>query len=272
MHIVIVTGNSNSSGSKAISQQLEMRGLEVSLVSYRDVNAASIINTSDVCFFRISPASIVLYNDILLNLNDLHSYHLGAMLVAFNKAKSAKLLQSHGINIPSTVTMTASELKTQNSYPYVLKIIQGNQGKGVYLVENFHMLMEALKNHPGETNYIFQEFIAESKGTDKRLFVVGDQVIAGMKRTAPRGEFLSNLHAGGKGAAYEPTEQESQLAVRAVKAHGLLYAGVDILGGSRGPLVIEVNPSPGFAIEAVTDINVVEQLVSSVLETYGTTN
>ena len=117
-----------------------------------------------------------------------------------------------------------------------------------------------LTNSDG-TNVLLQEFIRESAGTDIRAFVVGSQVVASMKRQSLDGDFRSNLHKGGEGAIVKLTDAERKMCVRAARAMGLIVAGVDLMRSQRGPLILEVNASPGFGIEKVTKRNVAGKII-----------
>ena len=114
------------------------------------------------------------------------------------------------------------------------------------------------------TNILLQEFIKESAGTDIRAFVVGSKVVASMQRKSLDDDFRSNLHKGGSGTIIKLTAEEEKIAVRAAKVMGLTIAGVDIMRSSRGPLVLEVNASPGFGIERVTGRNVAGKIIEYV--------
>jgi len=120
-------------------------------------------------------------------------------------------------------------------------------------------------------NFLVQEFIAEAKGADLRCFVVGDTVVAAMRRQAARGEFRSNLHRGGTAKAVRPTEAEAAVAVRAAQVLGLGVAGVDLIRSERGPLVLEVNSSPGLeGIEDATGVDVAARIIAHVVTSGGT--
>jgi ribosomal protein S6--L-glutamate ligase len=148
-------------------------------------------------------------------------------------------------------------------YPFIIKVIEGTQGVGVHLVKSkkeAHEMFEAF--FASRTQILLQEFIEEFKGKDLRVFVVGDKVVASMMRVAGEGEFRSNLHRGGMGYNVELTAQEKEMAVKAVKILGLNVAGVDILRSKRGPLIIEVNSSPGLeGIEGVTKVKIAEEII-----------
>jgi len=148
-------------------------------------------------------------------------------------------------------------------YPLIVKVIEGTQGNGVYLVKN---QKEATKLFDGlselKTRVILQEFISEFKGKDIRAFVVGGKVVGAMMRVAGKGEFRSNLHRGGVGELINLTEEEKAIAIKAAAVLDLDIAGVDILRAKKGALVIEVNSSPGLeGIEGVTKMKIAEAII-----------
>ena len=145
----------------------------------------------------------------------------------------------------------------------MIKILEGTQGIGVVLAETNQAAKSVIEAFLGlKAHIMVQEYIKESKGADIRCFVVGGQVVAAMKRQARAGEFRSNLHRGGKATAIEITQEERVAAEKAVKIMGLNVAGVDLLRSKRGPLVIEVNSSPGLeGIEKATHLNVADLII-----------
>src|SRR5690606_33157931 len=131
--------------------------------------------------------------------------------------------------------------------PVVIKLLEGTQGLGVVLAETKNAAESVIEAFNGlKARVIVQEFIRESKGADIRVFVVDGQVVGAIKRQGKEGEFRSNLHRGGSAEVIELTDEEEIAAVKAVKAMGLGIAGVDMLQSSRGPLILEVNSSPGL--------------------------
>jgi ribosomal protein S6--L-glutamate ligase len=150
--------------------------------------------------------------------------------------------------------MTKELIDLVGGAPLVIKLLEGTQGKGVVLAETngaAESVIDAFREM--DANILVQEFIEEAKGSDIRCFVIGDEVVASMKRTAKEGEFRSNLHRGGAASIVEITPEEKQAALGATKALGLNVAGVDLLRSSRGPLIMEVNSSPGLnGIETAT--------------------
>lgn len=148
----------------------------------------------------------------------------------------------------------------------MVKLNEGTQGTGVILSEKTNTsrgLVEALRGL--YANFLVQEFIGEADSTDLRCFVVGNQVVAAMRRQAAEGDFRSNLHLGGIATAATANDEEQEVAVRSARALGLTVAGVDLIRSRRGPLVLEVNPTPGLeGIEATSGANVATQIVRHV--------
>jgi ribosomal protein S6--L-glutamate ligase len=142
-------------------------------------------------------------------------------------------------------------------------VLEGTQGIGVNLAENFESAETILDAYNTlESRVIVQEFIKEAGGADLRAFVVGDKVVGAMKRQAQKGEFRSNLHRGGTAAQIKLSREEEATAIAAAKSLGLGVCGVDLLQSSRGPLVLEVNSSPGLeGIEAATNHNIAREIV-----------
>jgi ribosomal protein S6--L-glutamate ligase len=187
-----------------------------------------------------------------------------------DKLRSMQLLSKAGVAIPKTVfsrnTADIDDLiEMVGGVPVIIKLARGTHGNGVVLAETKRMAKSALQalylhNEDG-TNILLQEFIKESAGTDIRAFVVGGRVVASMKRQSLDDDFRSNLHKGGEGTVVKLTEEERKMAVKAARAMGLNVAGVDMMRSARGPLVLEVNASPGFGIEKVTGRDVATPII-----------
>lgn len=175
-----------------------------------------------------------------------------AIARARDKLRAHQLLAARGIDMPVTVfgdnpDDTEDLLSLLGPAPHVVKLTEGAQGRGVILTEKAGATrgtVEALRGL--YANFIVQEFIAESAGTDLRCFVVGDRVVASMVRQAADGDFRANLHAGGSARPVQCSQAEAALAVASAQALGLGVAGVDLLRSARGPLVLEVNSTPGL--------------------------
>ncbi|HEY5647635.1 MAG TPA: 30S ribosomal protein S6--L-glutamate ligase [Pseudomonadales bacterium] len=169
-----------------------------------------------------------------------------------DKLRSLQMLAQRGVGIPNTAFANSPDdvaglIREVGGAPLVVKLLEGTQGLGVVLAETKKAAESVIQGFMGlSANILVQEFIKEAGGSDLRCFVVGDRVIAAMQRTAPEGEFRSNLHRGGTAQLVRLTPRERQTAVTAAKILGLKVAGVDLLRSSRGPLVMEVNSSPGL--------------------------
>ena len=195
-----------------------------------------------------------------------------AITRARDKLRSQQILTKAGVDTPKTLvsrnTTDIDDLLEQIGLPVIIKLATGTHGNGVVLAETKKAAKSALQafylyNEDG-TNILLQEYVKESAGTDIRAFVVGSRVVASMKRQSLDDDFRSNLHKGGEGTSIKLTPEERRVAVKAAKAMGLHVAGVDLMRSSRGPLVLEVNASPGFGIERVTGRNVAEKIIDYV--------
>lgn len=195
-----------------------------------------------------------------------------AILRARDKLHAHQLLAAAGIGLPVTVfgdnpDDTSDLLSLLGPTPHVIKLTEGAQGAGVLLTEKPAASRGAVEALRGlYANFLIQEFIGEAQGSDIRCLVVGDRVVAAMRRTAPEGDFRSNLHRGGTAAPCQVTEEEEAVAVRSARQLGLGIAGVDLIRASRGPLVLEVNSTPGLeGVEAVSGVDVAGLVVGHLL-------
>ena len=186
-----------------------------------------------------------------------------AILRSRDKLRCHQMLAGEGLGLPLTVfgdnpDDTADLLGMLGKPPHVIKLNEGTQGTGVILAETASASRSVIEAFRGlYANFLVQEFIAEAKGADLRCFVVGDRVVAAMRRQAGEGEFRSNLHRGGTASPVELEPAEIDTALRAARVMGLGVAGVDLLRSKSGPLVLEVNSSPGLeGIEAASGVDV----------------
>ncbi|GAB2785376.1 30S ribosomal protein S6--L-glutamate ligase [Rhabdobacter roseus] len=196
-----------------------------------------------------------------------------AITRARDKLRSMQILTKAGVDIPKTVfaknpSQVHELIKIVGGPPVVIKLLEGTQGVGVVLAETAKAATSTIEAFYGlRANFLIQEFIAESKGADIRAFVIGNKVVAAMKRQGQEGDFRSNLHRGGEGFAIELSPQEEETAIAAAKALGVRVAGVDLLQSNRGPLVMEVNSSPGLqGIEKTTGVDVASQIIHYIEE------
>ncbi|BAW95390.1 ribosomal protein S6 modification protein [[Synechococcus] sp. NIES-970] len=185
-----------------------------------------------------------------------------------DKLRSLQILARKGIGLPVTGFAHATQdidglIETVGGAPVVIKLLEGTQGIGVVLAETHQAAKSVIEAFRGlDANILVQEYIAEAGGMDIRCFVVGDKVVAAMKRQGAEGEFRSNLHRGGKAEKVRLTPEERSTAVRAAKAMGLRVAGVDLLRSNHGPLVMEINSSPGLeGIEKTTGVDVASKII-----------
>jgi ribosomal protein S6--L-glutamate ligase len=186
-----------------------------------------------------------------------------------DKLSSLQLLARKGIGLPVTGFAHSTQdidglIELVGGAPLVIKLLEGTQGIGVVLAETYQAAKSVIEAFRGlDANILVQEYIKEAKGADVRCFVIGDKVIAAMKRQGAPGEFRSNLHRGGSATKIKLTPEERSTAVRAAKAMGLRVAGVDLLRSNHGPVVMEVNSSPGLeGIEKATDIDVADRIMT----------
>jgi ribosomal protein S6--L-glutamate ligase len=169
-----------------------------------------------------------------------------------DKLRCLQLLARDGVGLPTTAFANDAQrtdeiLKLVGGAPVVVKLLEGTQGIGVVLGETYKSAKSVIEAfHGAEVNILVQEFIQEAEGRDIRAFVVGRKIVAAMERTGPKGEFRSNLHRGGTALLTELTAAEKAMALKAAQSMGLNVAGVDMLRSKRGPMVMEVNSSPGL--------------------------
>ncbi len=191
-----------------------------------------------------------------------------ALVRSRDKLRCLQILTKSGVGIPKTAFARHPDdvdylIKQVGGAPLIIKLLEGTQGLGVVLAETRKAAKSVMEAFMGmEVNILVQEFIAEAKAADIRAVVVDEKVVGAMKREGKEGEFRSNLHRGGRADVIKLNRAESAAAVKAAKALGLRIAGVDLLQSARGPLVIEVNSSPGLkGIEETTNIDVARKII-----------
>jgi ribosomal protein S6--L-glutamate ligase len=188
-----------------------------------------------------------------------------------NKLRSLQLMQQHQLPIPKTAVTTHpatlyKAIQAVGGLPVVMKRIYGTQGEGVVLVHDIRSALAALPIlQRGGLPVLVQTFVAEAKGHDLRIIVINGRCVAAMQRSAPPDDFRANLHQGGTAVAVTLTPELEKLAQKASQIHGLHVAGVDLLHAAQGPLLLEINSSPGLqGIEQVTGVNVSSEIVAFV--------
>jgi ribosomal protein S6--L-glutamate ligase len=191
-----------------------------------------------------------------------------ALVRSRDKLRSMQILSRAGLGLPKTIFTNYSKdvdrtLREVGGAPVVIKLLEGTQGLGVVLADNEKAAVSVIEAFNGlKARVIVQEFIKEAKGADIRAFVVDGQVVGAMMRTAKEGEFRSNLHRGGTAQVIELTPEEEIMAIKAANAMKLGIAGVDMLRSDRGPLIIEVNSSPGLeGIELATGKDIATSII-----------
>src|SRR5699024_2240290 len=194
-----------------------------------------------------------------------------ALVRSRDKLRSLQILSRSRLGLPKTVFTNYSNevegiIKQVGGTPLVMKLLEGTQGLGVVLAETKNAAKSVIEAFNGlHARVIIQEFIKEAKGEDIRAFVVDNHVVGAMKRKGKEGEFRSNLHRGGTAEVIDLTDEEEIAAIKAAKAVGLGVAGVDMLQSSRGPLILEVNSSPGLeGIEKATEKNIARNIIKHI--------
>ena len=185
-----------------------------------------------------------------------------------DKLRCLQLLSKEGVGLPVTGFAHSTKdiegiIELVGGAPLVIKLLEGTQGIGVVLAETYQAAKSVIEAFRGlDANILVQEFIKEAKGADLRCFIVDNRVVAAMKRQGAPGEFRSNIHRGGGVSKTKLTSEERSTAIRAAKAMGLKIAGVDLLRSNHGPVVMEVNSSPGLeGIERATDVDVADKII-----------
>lgn len=290
MKIAILSNGNINYSTVRLKEEAERRGHEVKIIKYKNCyvsidekNPAVMyrgkeLKGFDVFIPRIASHMTKYGTAVVRQLEASHpnAFFMNrsiAITRARDKLRSTQVLARAGVAIPKTVfsrneTDIDVLLDEIGGTPAIIKLARGTHGNGVVLAETKKAAKSVLQafyltNSDG-TNVLLQEFIKESAGTDIRAFVVGSQVVASMKRQSLDDDFRSNLHKGGEGVVVKLTDEERKVCIKAVKAMGLLVAGVDIMRSDRGALVLEVNASPGFGIEKVTNRNVAGKIMDYV--------
>ncbi|HSW77977.1 MAG TPA: 30S ribosomal protein S6--L-glutamate ligase [Candidatus Chromulinivoraceae bacterium] len=288
MKIAILSNGPGNYSTKRLKEEAIKRGHEVSVIKYRDCYASIEQNNPTISYHgedlggfdavipRIA-ANMTRYGTAIVRQLEMQGIYAVSSSISINrsrdKLRSMQLLSKAGIGIPKTVFSRNSTdiddlIDKVGGMPVIIKLASGTHGNGVVLAESKKAAKSVLQafylsNEDG-TNVLLQEFVKESAGTDIRVFVVGSRVVASMKRQSLDDDFRSNLHKGGEGTPIKLTEEERKMAIRAAKAMGLNIAGVDMMRSERGPLILEVNASPGFGIEKVTGRDVAGPIIEYV--------
>ncbi|MFZ9700279.1 MAG: 30S ribosomal protein S6--L-glutamate ligase [Flavobacteriales bacterium] len=282
MHLAILSRNGNLYSTKRLVQAAEQRGHRVTVIDVLKCNLLmekrnpgiyyqnGFLTDVDGVIPRIG-ASVTFYGSAVVRQFEMKKVFSAvesqALIRSRDKLRSLQILSRAGLGLPKTVFTNFARnvdpiLETLGT-PVVIKILEGTQGLGVVLAENRSAAKSVIEAfHSLKVRIIMQEFIAEAKGADIRAFVVDGKVVGAMKRQAKEGEFRSNLHQGGTASVVRLSAEEKETALRAAKALGLGVAGVDMLQSKRGPLVMEVNSSPGLeGIEKATGKDIAGKII-----------
>jgi ribosomal protein S6--L-glutamate ligase len=277
MNIVILSKGAANYSTRRLKEEAEARGHNVRIVNYAKCYITAErgnpvvrykgeeIRNVDVIIPRIA-SSLTKYGSSIVRQFEMQNVPTVTSSIAVvrsrDKLRSMQLLAKAGVGIPKTVVAREAVdlddvLEQVGGAPVIIKVARGTHGNGVVLAETKKAAKAVMQAFYVEgVSFIVQEFVAESAGVDIRAFVVNGKVVASMLRQSLNDDFRSNLHQGGEGVTVKLTVEERKTAQRAAKAMGLPVCGVDMMRSSQGPLVLEVNSSPGFAIEKVTGRNV----------------
>ncbi len=289
MKIAILSKGPGNYSTKRLKEEALKRGHEVEVINYIQCEARIEKNNPVVMyngealtgFDAIIPriaSSYTRYGSAIVRQFEMQGVYTTASSIAIvrsrDKLRATQLLARAGIGIPKTIFSRGladsdTIVEEIGGPPVIIKLARGTHGRGVVLAETRKAARSVLQGFSlmddDGTNILLQEFIEESAGQDIRAFMVGGQVVASMKReNISSDDFRSNLHQGGEGRAIKLTDEEKRTAMKAAKAMGLSICGVDMMRSNRGPLVLEVNSSPGFGIEKVTGRNVGEKIIEYV--------
>ncbi|MGZ5244954.1 MAG: 30S ribosomal protein S6--L-glutamate ligase [Bacteroidia bacterium] len=274
MKIAVLSRNPKLYSTRRLVEAAESRGHEVEVLDYLFCNITveegepliyykdKLLEKPDAIIPRIGASRTFYGCAVVRQFEMMHvftSVKSQAIVRSRDKLRSMQILSRHGIPMPKTAFSAHPEqiktlIKKVGGPPIIIKLLEGTQGKGVVLAETINAAKSALDAFFGlKANILIQEYIKEAGGRDIRVFVVNGRVAGAMMRQGVQGEFRSNLHQGGFAQKVKLSKEERTLALNAAKALGLGIAGVDLLQSSRGPLLMEVNSSPGLeGIETAT--------------------
>lgn len=286
MKIAILSNGPGNYSTKRLKEEAEKRGHSVDIIKYRDCYASIEKDNPSVFYHggRVEGYDAIIpriasymtkYGAAILRQLELQGTYTTTSSIAISrsrdKLRSMQLLSRAGVGVPKTVfARTVADvgdlIDEIGGAPVIIKLARGTHGNGVVLADTKKAAKSVLQafyvmDGGDGTNILLQEFVKESAGTDIRAFVVGGKVIASMQRQSLDDDFRSNLHQGGEGTVVKLTDVERKAAIKAAKAMGLTVCGVDMMRSKKGPMILEVNASPGFGIEKVTGRNVAGQII-----------
>jgi ribosomal protein S6--L-glutamate ligase len=287
MHIVVLSRNSNLYSTSRLVEAVVQAGHKVTVLDHLRCDIVSEednpciyyrgakITDVDAIIPRIG-SSVTFYGSAVIRQFEMMNVYTPvssqALIHSRDKLQSLQILARSGVGMPKTVFTNYSKevdkiIDTVGGPPLIVKLLEGTQGVGVVLAPTQKAAESMIQAfHSMKARIIVQEFIQEARGEDIRAFVVNNKVVGAMKRRGKEGEFRSNIHRGGSGQLIELSERQRQASLVATSAMGLAVAGVDLLQSNRGPLVLEVNSSPGLqGIEKATGKNIAAKIVNFVV-------
>lgn len=283
MNIAILSRNSSLYSTRRLLEAAEERGHKARILDHLKCDIiieqnnpliyykGERITDIDAIIPRIG-ASVTFYGSAVVRqfemMNVFTTTNSQALVRSRDKLRSLQLLARSGVGLPKTAFTNYSKeeknlVEVVGGAPLVIKLLEGTQGVGVVLAETKKAAQSVIEAfHNLKARVIVQEFIKEAKAADIRAFVVNGEVVGAMKRQGKEGEFRSNLHQGGSATVVKLSRAEKSAALKATQAMGLSIAGVDMLQSSRGPLILEVNSSPGLeGIEKATNVDIAGKII-----------
>jgi len=283
MKIAILSNGTGNYTTKRLKEEAKKRGHDVKVIKYKDAYTAVESNNNQV---RYKGESLEYFDAIIPRIAQSYTRYGSAIVRQFeaqgtfttagslainrsrDKLRAYQVLAKAGVGIPKTVLARESAsfediIELAGGTPLIIKVARGTHGNGVVLAETPKAAKAVMQAFYVEgVNFMVQEFVKESAGTDIRALVVGGRVVASVKRQSLDGDFRSNTHQGGEGVPVKLTDEERKTALKAAKAMGLPICGVDMMRSERGPLVLEVNSSASIKTpELITNRNVAEKII-----------
>jgi ribosomal protein S6--L-glutamate ligase len=289
MKITILSVNENIYSTSRLIGEAEDRGHQVSVVNHTRCsvligdkkpkiiyNGKDIIDEPDIIIPRIG-SSVFRHGAAVVKEFEMNGIVSTAKSLGIarsqNKVRTLQILNRKNVPIPKTVfSINPDNIEEQiellGGAPVIIKLQEGTHGLGVILADSKKSAKSIIDTFINmDTSIMLQEYVEESNGEDIRAIVAGDKIVASMKRKGVKGDFRSNIHRGGSGQRVYLTHKEEEIVLRASKYIGLPVCGVDLIRSKRGPLLIEVNSTPGFqGMEYFTDINVAEEIIKFIEE------
>lgn len=283
--IVVLSTNKNLYSTKRLVEAITKRGHEAQVVNHTKCSLLMEKGNSMVYYdgepiedvAAVIPrigASVTMYGTAVVRQFELMKVFCAiesqAIVRSRDKLRSLQIMARERLGVPKTVFARHPKdedvdilLKQIGSLPVIIKLLEGTQGLGVVLTETRKAAKSVIEAFSGlKTSILIQEFIKEAGGSDIRVFIVDGKVVGAMKRTGAEGDFRSNIHRGGTAEVIKLSPKEKKAALKAAESMGLSIAGVDLLQSSRGPLILEVNSSPGLqGIEKATGVDIASKIV-----------